>query len=160
MNLSLAIVRDNEDPQAIGRVKIALLAPGDGVEMWAAVASPFAGRGHGLFLIPEVGDEVVVGFLNGSAHTPVVLGSLWNGMTPPPSNDPRTRVLQSRDGHRISLIDSADAGQSALVIEDAHGGRVEMRAGGMRIRTAGVLEIEGEEVVVNGQRLSGAAPCP
>jgi hypothetical protein len=39
--------------------------------------------GDGSFVLPEVGDEVVVGFEQGDMNQPVVLGGLWNGEDQP-----------------------------------------------------------------------------
>lgn len=50
---------------------------------WIRVAQPPGGLDQ--LVVPEVGDEVLVGFLNGDPDRPVILGSLWNGSDPPPS---------------------------------------------------------------------------
>ena len=61
---------------------------------------PMAGHDRGLVLIPEVGDEVVVGFEREDLRFPYVLGALWNGQDDPPvfndngNND--KRILKSR----------------------------------------------------------------
>lgn len=49
---------------------------------WVRVAQSIAH--HGTFQVPEVGDEVLVVFLQGDTREPVVIGSLWNGDDPPP----------------------------------------------------------------------------
>jgi len=51
---------------------------------WARVATFGASdSGSGMFILPEVGTEVVVGFLSGDFDHPVVLGTLWNGKDVP-----------------------------------------------------------------------------
>jgi phage baseplate assembly protein gpV len=59
--------------------------------------------------IPEVEDEVLVGFVHGDINHAVVLGSLYNGVdTPPYANedgDNNLRVFQSRAGHRLTFDD-------------------------------------------------------
>jgi uncharacterized protein involved in type VI secretion and phage assembly len=37
-----------------------------------------------MFFMPEIGDEVVLGFLNGDPAYPVILGSLYSGARMPP----------------------------------------------------------------------------
>jgi len=39
----------------------------------------------GAYFRPEIGDEVLVGFVRGDLRAPVVLGSLWNGSDTPPT---------------------------------------------------------------------------
>src|SRR5688500_1641647 len=49
------------------------------IKPWARVLMPSAGGGAGFYSIPQIGDEVLVGFEHGDPHFPYVLGSLWNG---------------------------------------------------------------------------------
>src|SRR5690242_4726242 len=83
----LATVVSVKDPDSRSRVQIRLVNA-DGVTdqdgpIWARVAVPFAGDGNGGFFIPDVGDEVLVTFVNGDSRLPIVIGSLWNGAAKP-----------------------------------------------------------------------------
>ncbi|HSN98527.1 MAG TPA: type VI secretion system tip protein TssI/VgrG, partial [Candidatus Nanopelagicales bacterium] len=51
---------------------------------WLRVAQGWAGAGLGLFALPRVGQEVLVGFLEGDPDQPVVVGRLSNALNPPP----------------------------------------------------------------------------
>jgi phage protein D/phage baseplate assembly protein gpV len=83
-SLVLAVVTNNNDPDAMGRVKLKYDALGDNIESdWARVAVPNAGDKRGFFFMPEVGDEVVVGFEHGDTRRPIVVGSLYNGQAKP-----------------------------------------------------------------------------
>jgi uncharacterized protein involved in type VI secretion and phage assembly len=57
-----------------------------GAEAWARVSLPLGGNATGFWTLPEVGDEVLVGFEHGDLQRPVVLGSLWNGSDIPPGD--------------------------------------------------------------------------
>jgi phage protein D len=46
---------------------------------------------RGMYVLPEVGDEVLVAFEHGDLAHPIVVGSLWNGETPPPTEEPVCR---------------------------------------------------------------------
>ena len=61
-----------------GQVKVRLYAPGQPGVLWARVAQPYAGAAGGFFSMPEVGDEVVVAFLEGDPSRAVVVGSVYN----------------------------------------------------------------------------------
>ena len=64
-----------------GQVKVHLFGPGPDGLLWARVAQPYAGAEGGFFAMPEVGDEVVVAFLEGDPSRPVVVGSVYNKNT-------------------------------------------------------------------------------
>lgn len=110
MGVVVGIVTNNQDPEKLGRVKVRFPWLSDEDEStWARVAAPMAGKERGLFLLPEVDDEVLVAFEQGDLRFPYVVGSLWNGTdTPPATNEDgknSVRVLKSRSGHVIRLTD-------------------------------------------------------
>jgi uncharacterized protein involved in type VI secretion and phage assembly len=85
LGLHRAVVRSSADPTGTGRVLIAV--PAISAEpKWAALCVPFAGRN--LVFSPEVGEEVIVAFLDGDLRFPICLGLLWNGHTPPTTARP------------------------------------------------------------------------
>jgi type VI secretion system secreted protein VgrG len=51
---------------------------------WVRVGALHAGEETGFHAVPEVGDEVVVAFLEGDPDQPIVVGSLYNDRRPPP----------------------------------------------------------------------------
>ncbi|WP_018681096.1 phage baseplate assembly protein V [Actinokineospora enzanensis] len=80
--LVCGVVTNVKDPEKKGRVKVALPWLADNYESdWARTAHPGAGRRTGTFLLPEVGDEVLVGFEFGDPRRPYVLGGLLNDNT-------------------------------------------------------------------------------
>ena len=87
--------------------------------MWARLATMMAGDDRGTWFVPEVDDEVLVGFGGGDPDWPYVVGSLWNGKdaTPgdrwTPSNN--VRSLTSRTGIRITMDDTARRGDADAV---------------------------------------------
>jgi len=102
----LAEVVAVKDPDGLGRVQVRLLAfdgvTGQDAAVWARVAVPFAGNDRGAFLIPDVGDEVLVSFVNADPRFPVVVGGLWNGNSTAPESISggrnRLKVIRSRNG--------------------------------------------------------------
>ena len=73
-----------------GRIKIRFLWdrhwPKDekACEIWVRVAQPYAGKWGGTFFLPRIGDEVLVGFVDGDPDKPIVVGSLYSQDAPPP----------------------------------------------------------------------------
>lgn len=84
----VAVVRDNNDPESSGRVRVQMLWQQDGeLTDWIRVMTPDAGSGadgaknRGFVFIPEVGDQVIVAFRYNDPDRPFVLGSLFHGKT-------------------------------------------------------------------------------
>jgi phage protein D len=77
-----AVVTNNNDPKSMGRVKVAFpwLAPSYESD-WARVGQYGMGKKWGALFLPEVGDEVLVGFEFGDVRRPYVLAGLVNGKT-------------------------------------------------------------------------------
>jgi phage baseplate assembly protein gpV len=85
--LVVAIVDNNNDPDKMGRVKVKFEGLGSNiVSEWARVATLNAGNERGVFMYPQPGDQVVVGFEHGDARRPFVLGSLYTGTDPLPAD--------------------------------------------------------------------------
>ena len=83
--LTIGIVTNNKDPDALGRVRVKFPALSDAEESWwARVVTPGGGSQAGLIFIPQVGDEVLVGFEHGDLRRPYVLGGLWGANARPP----------------------------------------------------------------------------
>lgn len=131
-----AVVRDVRDPDGQGRVKVGLpWSPdggGSGYEAWARLATLMAGANRGTWLVPDVGDEVLVVFVGGDARQPVVVGALWNGQDSPPESmdgggKNRIKAIHSRNGVVVTLDDSD--GQEKLQLETPGGQKVTLRDG-------------------------------
>ena len=83
----VATVSDNNDPKGQGCVKVQFYwqKPLSLSTNWLRVQTPDAGSSdkvssnRGWVTIPEVGDQVMVGFEHGDPHRPFVMGSLFHG---------------------------------------------------------------------------------
>ena len=114
--LVVGTVVENMDPEEQGKVKVMFpwLSP-DYVSAWARVVQIGASKaGSGFLWMPEVGDEVLVGFDRGSIEFPYVIGNLYNGVAtpiPPPSVEGMVgnRRIASRMGHTIQWNDGPEA---------------------------------------------------
>lgn len=117
----IGVVTNNQDPDGLGRVKLRLPWLSQEHEShWARVVSSMAGNDRGLYVLPEVNDEVLVAFEHGCVERPYVLGALWSGKDKPPgTNDDgknNLRVLKSRSGHVVRL-DDTDGGEKIEIVD-------------------------------------------
>ena len=89
----LVRVADTDDPEGMGRIQVVFpvlpepsQSPMRFRTEWARLLLPLAGADGGTLSLPEVGDEVLVGFVGGDVSRPVIVGRLWNGDDPPPES--------------------------------------------------------------------------
>ena len=76
----VGLVTNNEDPDSLGRVRVSYPALGSDHEgWWARVVGAAAGGRRGLLMMPQAGDEVLLGFEHDDEERPIVIGSVWNG---------------------------------------------------------------------------------
>jgi uncharacterized protein involved in type VI secretion and phage assembly len=122
----LARVTSVQDHLGLSRVEVAMLGPDpDGqAPLWARVAVPFAGDNRGAFLIPDVGDEVLIVFLGSDPRHPVVVGGLWNGETSVPEEIGGDHIdrwtITGKAGTRIAILEPS-SGQESVEIETPGG---------------------------------------
>src|SRR4051794_9614625 len=103
----------------------------------ARMMMPNAGSKRGMHWMPEVGDEVVVGFEAGDHNAPIILGALYNAQSAAPdqakpSAENNVRTMVSRSGHEITLDDTPAAGKvtvktaggRSLILDDTAPGKV------------------------------------
>ncbi|MFK0229937.1 phage baseplate assembly protein V [Streptomyces sp. NPDC090303] len=75
--LMCGVVSDVNDPLALGRIKVSLpLLHPDYVTDWAPVAQQGGGKRAGTLVLPEIGDQVLLGFEQGDPGRPYVVGGV------------------------------------------------------------------------------------
>lgn len=132
------------DPQNLGRVQVRYPHLSDTLTEWSSVASIMAGGGRGCFFMPEIDDEVLVAPHQGDWNHPFIIGFVWNAVQAPPSQDPRQRMICSKNQHKLIFLDSTpkQGNQGALVIADAHGNMITMTDWGISIYSPGTIRID------------------
>lgn len=102
----------DEDPDKQYRVLVNIpLFDADGEGLWARLTNFYATSGAGAFFMPEIGDEVVVGFLNEDPRFPIILGSMYSsGKNKPfgeldPNEKNSTKAIVSKSGISVQFDD-------------------------------------------------------
>jgi Rhs element Vgr protein len=142
--------------------------------VWARIASVGSGDTRGLVYRPEIGDEVVIGFIHDDPNQPVILGSVNSSANPsplPPSDDNHEKGLITRsdikliinDDHPSVLIEmpsgkkiSINDDDAEISITDEHGNHIVMNSDGLSlespsdisVKASGDLNLEGTNVNV------------
>jgi uncharacterized protein involved in type VI secretion and phage assembly len=158
----IGIVTNLEDPENLGRVRVKFPHLDDQESQWARLATPMGGPDRGLFLRPEVDDEVLVGYLQGDIRFPYILGGLWNLVDLPPADDGKPkennwRFIKSRSGHVFKLDDTngqerveiIDKDEKRKIVIDCSGEKIQIicESGNVEIQAAsGSVKIEAKTV--------------
>jgi uncharacterized protein involved in type VI secretion and phage assembly len=171
-----ALVSDIRDPDGQGRVLVTLPWSPDldnsRYEAWARLATFMGGNNRGSWFIPDVNDEVLIGFEAGDVRRPYVIGALWNGRDNPPESmdgagQNLRKVLRSRNGVKVTL-DDAD-GREQLILETPGGQRVTLKDGpgaveivdsngnSVRLETSGITVTATAKVTINASQVEVSA---
>lgn len=154
--LQIGIVTALEgDPEGEFRIKVKIPLVSDQDEgIWTRVATLDAGDSRGMFFMPEIGDEVVVGFLNDDPRDAIVLGMLNSSSKPAPFNpsdennekgfvsreelkvvfndDEKSINLSTPNGNSLLLSDQ----DGAISIKDENGNSITMDNNGITLESA------------------------
>jgi len=130
--LQIGIVTALEgDPEGEFRIKVKIpMISSQDEGIWTRVATLDAGKNRGLFFMPEIGDEVVVGFLNDDPRDAIVLGMLNSSSKPAPfdpRDDNNEKGYVSREELKVVFnddeksIDIKTPNGNSLVLSDQDG---------------------------------------
>lgn len=122
------VMKLDADPESQHRVQVSIpemSASTDG--FWARLANFYSSNSFGAFFIPEIGDEVVLGFFNDDPSHPVILGSLYSSKNAPPYSlaaDNNTKAIVTRTKMKMEfdedkkIITIITPGANKIVISD------------------------------------------
>jgi phage protein D/phage baseplate assembly protein gpV len=112
--LLVGLVTKNKDPEGWGRVKVKFpTLTMDHESHWARVVGLGAANDRGFYCLPEIDDEVLVGFEHGDIHRPYIVGGVWNGKDKTveevnktvQNGQVRLRTIKTRTGHTIQFVE-------------------------------------------------------
>ena len=99
----------DQDPDNNYRIRVSLpIMQNDSDGVWARLASFYATSSAGSFFIPEIGDEVLVGFLNENPADPVILGSMYNGTNKSPNDLTKDNYIKALITKALNKIEFDD----------------------------------------------------
>ncbi len=179
--LQVGIVNSIQDPDNEFKVQVKMpsVNPSDD-GIWARVGTLDAGNNRGSFFMPEVSDEVILGFINADPSQPVILGmmnssALPAALTPSATND--QKGFTTRSGMQLLFDDGQDSvtittpGGRQFTLND-NGGSVQLTdgsntlsfgssgvtlqsSGSLTLQAQGSVSISGSDVTVSGQSSAG-----
>lgn len=160
------VVQLQDDPDGENRILVRLpIISNNAPGVWARVCTLDAGQGgtnggRGSFFLPEIEDEVIVGFLNDDPRDAVVLGMVNSSGRPAPiaaqdanhekgfvtrsemrihfNDDTKTITIDTPAGNSIKL----DEDSTSITIEDQNGNSTKMNSSGIELNSATDIKIE------------------
>ena len=163
------------DPNAQFRILVTLPSHAENqYGIWARMANFYATNTAGTSFLPEVGDEVVIGFLENDPRYPIILGSLYSTANPasatPGDNNNYIKTISTKSKLKISFDDekkvlhlktpggnyitlSDDA--KSIEIKDQHSNTITMDSNGISVQSAKdiVLNAKGNISLTAGQNI-------
>ena len=144
----------DQDPE--GQYKIQVSVPvleADTEGVWARLAGFYASEQFGAFFIPEIGDEVILGYVNNDPSHPVILGSLYSSKRTAPyelTADNFTKAIVTKsllkmefdDEKKILTIITPENNQivlsdedKSILIQDQNDNKVTMSSDGISLES-------------------------
>ena len=117
-----------------------------------------AGDQYGTYFLPEVGDEVLVGFEMNNHSNPIVLGCLYNGQKKQASSyeaNNYTKNIKTKAGNEINFSDKPGEETVLIVNKTAGDNQVILTLkddGKITIQSKGKIEITAPEIDMNASK--------
>lgn len=158
-----AVVTDNDDPENMGRVKIRFFWQKQSESTpWLRIIHAHGGKAnngeqHGFYFLPEIGDEVMVGFESNNPDKPFVIGSVYHKNSKPDhwyhANN-NIKSIRTRNGNQIILIDEDGKEEIRILNKDDASPTNEISLslnnnGKITIKSVGDLEISAENIKIS-----------
>ena len=125
-------VVENADPLGLGRVRVQMMWQEAGSEKtpWIRLLQPHSGSGKGFYFVPEIGEEVLVGFQGGNAEKPYVIGTQYNGKEKSGYADKENNIkaVHTRSGHKLVFTED-----ESILITDKSGNEILLDTKGSNI---------------------------
>lgn len=131
----MATVISNTDPQGQGRVTVRFDWQLHDTTNFIRVMSPDAGgteaitQNRGYVAVPEVGDQVMVGFVHNHPDRPFVMGGMFHGGTALGGGiNNKVKSIMTRSGHKVVFTEN-----ESIIITDKSGNEIHLDTTGSNI---------------------------
>jgi type VI secretion system secreted protein VgrG len=158
-NMQMAVVVDNNDPDKFGRIKVQFPWCESDETPWVRLLTPHAGPDRGWVCLPEIGDEVLVGYEQGSPDHPIALGALYNKESSPPGDAVddvnNVKMFITRTGNSLVFKDTDGSEEVHLITKDGKN-KITMKVGGPTvIESEGAINIKGGgDITIEGANIT------
>ena len=166
----IAIVKDNKDPDSMGRVRVQMLwQKGNEMTDWIRVMTPDAGGGkggaknRGFVVVPEPDDQVLICFRYNDPDRPFIMGSMFHGKSGGGGGQGnKTKSLTALSGSTIVLdgdaINVIDAAGNSIKVDGAGkisiecSAEIKLKTGSSSITLAsdGTITLDGVNINIKG----------
>jgi Rhs element Vgr protein len=124
----------------------------DGI--WARLAIPYASADAGFFFFPEVGDEVLLTFMNDDPRFPVIFGALYSAKNKPketPDEKNQFKSIYSKSGINIrfddidKILTIATPSKNTVILDDKN-------------KSVSIKDMNGNSIVMDNSGITMQSP--
>ena len=154
----LGVVADNKDPECKGRIRVQcdMIGPG-AVTPWVQIVH----KHKGIWRLPDIGVQTVVGFVGNKIEHPIVLGFIYDEKHRPPLEEgekaDESAVFQTKT-HRIDIV--YKDGKETFTISSAKGKMrfvMDKDAGMSLINELGDIKIQCRKLSMEAENIAFSA---
>lgn len=121
-------VVENNNSKYPGMVKVSFTVWEKGKNMieWVQLMSPYTGQDYGSYLVPEIDETVLIGFIGGSLKRPVLIGSLYpkGSKLVKKQFDKKNsnKLLRTKAGSEIKIVD--EKSKESISVQTPKGSKI------------------------------------
>lgn len=160
------VTKLDADPTCEYKIEVDIPILNATAKVWARLSNFWGSNGYGAFFIPDIGDEVVLGFFNDDPCHAVILGSLYSSKQKPPyeltaennvhaistkskmklefDDDKKIITIQTPANNSIQISDDA----KCIQLIDQHKNKIIMNDGGIVIESSKDITLKATNNIV------------